>query len=217
MIEAVDLTASKQAYLIMAHRADTVFRTLIQMLDHPKNDIFIHMDAKTKSYNPSDTEKLVKHSRIFHTRRIKVSWGGYSQIEAELILLEASTSQGHYEHYHLLSGADLPIKRQDDIIAFFEAHHEKEFINFMSKTFTNKDRVMYYYPFQEMKGRSNNIILRVMSKLALKIQQVFRIHRNKNINFQKGAQWFSITDNFARYAISKKEQAKTVFHIYANS
>ena len=81
------------------------------------------MDAKNKLYNPSETLQLVKFSNIYHTRRIKVTWGGYSQIEAELILLEAATENGNYEHYHLLSGADLPIKNQEDIISFFEANH----------------------------------------------------------------------------------------------
>ena len=93
------------------------------MLDHPRNDIFIHMDAKNKLYNPSETLQLVKFSNVYHTRRIKVTWGGYSQIESELILLEAATENGSYEHYHLLSGADLPIKKQEDIISFFEANH----------------------------------------------------------------------------------------------
>ena len=41
----------KQAYLIMAHKDDFVFRTLLRMLDDSRNDIFIHMDAKNKDYD----------------------------------------------------------------------------------------------------------------------------------------------------------------------
>ena len=215
MSGAVDSTskqASKQAYLIIAHKADTVFRTLIQMLDHPKNDIFIHMDAKTKSYNPADTEALVKHSRVIHAPRVKVTWGGYSQIEAELILLEAATSQGHYEHYHLISGADLPVKTQDEITAFFEAHHGIEFVNFMSDTFTCEERVRYYYPFQEIKGRRGSIMLRIMAKLMLVFQKILHVHRSRSIKFQKGTQWVSITDEFARYILSRREWIRKVFH-----
>lgn len=33
----------KQAYLIIAHKDDLTFRTLISMLDNENNDIFIHM------------------------------------------------------------------------------------------------------------------------------------------------------------------------------
>ncbi len=181
------------------------------MLDHPKNDIFIHMDAKTKSYDPSETLKLVKHSRIFHTPRIKVSWGGYSQVEAALILFEAATSQGHYEHYHLLSGADIPIKSQDDIAAFFEAHHRVEFVQFVQGAFSHEHWVRYYYPFQEIKGRKGSIIVRVMAKMCTILQKIFHIHRNKGGQFMKGDQWFSITDEFARYILGKKSWIQKVF------
>lgn len=182
------------------------------MLDHQKNDIFIHMDAKNKSYDPAETEKLVKQSSIFHTQRIKVSWGGYSQVEAALTLLEAATSQGHYEHYHVISGQDLPIKKQDEIIAFFEAHHGTEFVHFVRNTFIYEHWVRYYYPFQERKGRKGSILIRVIAKACLIAQKIMQIHRNKGINFQKGADWFSITDEFARYILGKREWIKNTFY-----
>ena len=208
--------ASKQAILIIAHEVNSVFTTLLQMLDHPKIDIFIHMDAKTKAYDPSNTLKLVNRSRIFHTPRIKVFWGGYSQIEAELLLLDAAASQGHYEHYHLLSGADLPIKKTDEIIDFFERHHGQEFVNFQSANFGYPERVMYYYPLQDVFSRQKNKVLRKINALVRRVilfsQKIMHVHRNKGINFQKGTQWFSITDSLARYVLSKQEWIRNVFH-----
>ena len=182
------------------------------MLDHPKIDIFIHMDAKNKSYDPAETLKLVKFSRIFHTQRIKVSWGGYSLIESELILLDAATSQGHYEHYHLLSGADLPIKKCDEIIDFFEQHHGVEFVGFEQEKFRPHERVEYYYPFQELKGRRGSILIRILSKICLILQKILHVHRNKGITFQYGCALFSITDELARYTLSKREWIRKVFH-----
>lgn len=41
----------RQAYLIMAHKDDLVFRTLLRMIDDPRNDIFVHMDVKNKEYD----------------------------------------------------------------------------------------------------------------------------------------------------------------------
>lgn len=210
MSEAI-VTTNKQAYLIMAYKTDIVFRTLIQMLDHPKNDIFIHMDAKNESYNPAETLKLVKHSRIFHTPRIKVSWGAYSQVEADLLMLEAATSQGKYQHYHLLSNSDLPIKKQDDIIAFFESHGGAEFMT-IGETFKNEDRVRYYYPFQEIKGKKGSFLVRVVAKICLLLQKIAHVHRNKGINFRKGTDWCSITDELARHILSKREWIREVFH-----
>lgn len=40
---------NKQAYLIIAHKADLAFKALLKMLDDPRNDIFIHMDKKIHS------------------------------------------------------------------------------------------------------------------------------------------------------------------------
>ena len=35
--------------------------------------------------------------------------------------------------------------------------------------------------------------------------------KNQNINFQKGANWFSITDNFVKYVLSKEEWIQNIF------
>ena len=43
-------------------------------------------------------------------------------VNAELLLLKKAVSVGSYQHYHLLSGADLPIKTQEQIVSFFEAN-----------------------------------------------------------------------------------------------
>lgn len=77
----------KHAFLVIAHKDDLVFRALISMIDDPRNDIFIHMDAKNVNYNDESINSLVKKSKIYHTERTIVTWGGYSQINAELLLL----------------------------------------------------------------------------------------------------------------------------------
>ena len=183
------------------------------MLDHPKIDIFIHMDAKNKCYDPAETLKLVKFSRVIHVPRIRVSWGGYSQVEAALTLIKAATQEGHYGHYHMLSGADLPIKKSDEIINFFERHQGVEFVHFSNSTFLHDKWVSYYYPLQEYIGREKgNIFIRKLNSLCLKVQKVIGVHRNKGVNFQKGSDWFSITDKFARYLLSQQEWIKSVLH-----
>lgn len=51
MKEITNKQVSKQAYLIIAHKDDLVFYTLLKMLDNSMNDIFIHMDIKNRQYN----------------------------------------------------------------------------------------------------------------------------------------------------------------------
>ena len=103
----------KHAYMIIAHKNDVTFSTLLRMLDHPDNDIFIHFDAKVKDFGTEEMQKIrnsLSHAGICFTRRTSVIWGGYSQIRSELILLEAAVGHGHYDYYHLISGQDLPIQ-----------------------------------------------------------------------------------------------------------
>lgn len=42
-----DATGSKHAFLVTAHKDDKVLHTLMRVLDDERNDIFIHMDAKS--------------------------------------------------------------------------------------------------------------------------------------------------------------------------
>lgn len=66
----------KHAYLIIAHKNDMCFHTLLEMLDDCRNDIFIHMDAKCPGYNPQLIENSVHESRVYHVERCDVKWGG---------------------------------------------------------------------------------------------------------------------------------------------
>ena len=112
-------TREKQAYLIEAHKCDEMLLTLLRMLDVPWNDIFIHMDSKNTDYQPETVECRMKYAKVFHAKRHSVVWGGVSQVKAELVLLKTAVAHGPYQHYHLISGVDLPIQTQEDIRAFF--------------------------------------------------------------------------------------------------
>lgn len=201
-------TNSKHAYLILAHRDDTCFRTLLAMIDDSRNDIFIHMDKKCSEYKERVIATSLSHSKVYHVDRLNVAWGGVRMIEAEISLLKKATSTGLYQYYHLLSGQDLPIKSQDIIHDFFEKNDGKEFVRFNHSRFQYNERVQIYHFFQDKLGRNwQNIFNRVM----LKVQSIIGIKRNKAISFYKGTQWFSITDNFARYVVENEGWVNKVF------
>lgn len=123
-------TGCKHAYLVMAHKDDETLRTLLRTLDDPRNDIFIHMDAKNTGWDENRALASIDKAGIFFVPRISVTWGGYSQIACELGLLNAAVDKGRYTYYHLLSGQDLPIKSQDRIHSFFDSCGGKEFVRF---------------------------------------------------------------------------------------
>lgn len=145
-------TREKQAYLIEAHKCDEMLLTLLRMLDVPWNDIFIHMDSKNTDYQPETVECRMKYAKVFHAKRHSVVWGGVSQVKAELVLLKTAVAHGPYQHYHLISGVDLPIQTQEDIRAFFEANPDVEFVHFDPHPFSpfNDERVYYRHFFQNI-------------------------------------------------------------------
>lgn len=103
-----------------------------------------------------------------------------------MIWLHKATEIGRYNHYHLLSGQDLPIQTQEVIQNFFMVNADKEFI-----------------------GR--NRLLKKIENASICVQKKLKIRRNQGIKFQKGANWFSITDDLARYVLSKEDWVKQVF------
>lgn len=200
----------RQAYLIIAHRYDETLKTLLQMLDRFENDIYIHMDLKNKQFDEDDCKKLIKKSGIFFTKRTSVTWGGYSLVNVELMLLKLATKK-KYNYYHLLSGQDLPIKSGETIQRFFVANQGKEFVGFDNANFADYIRVRYYYPLQEIVGRNRKTFLGRIAAVCTRFQQSIHLNRNKTVRFQKGPQWFSITNDFAKYIIQQEKWIKKVF------
>ena len=110
--------------------------------------------------------------------RNKVSWGAYSQIDTELLLLKAALNSQH-EYYHLLSGVDLPTKSQDEIHAYFDLHAGKEFLSFHDEYLSRAsfiNRLRYYHFFQEIIGhkKGRNLFYKI-NILSIKLQEVVGI------------------------------------------
>lgn len=201
----------KQAYLIIAHKFDLTLKTLLSMLDKEENDIYLHMDVKNTQFNEKECKKYISSANIYFSHRTNVTWGGYSQINAELILLKKAISKMKYNYYHLISGEDLPIQKSGDIQNFFMNHEGYEFVGFDKQNFECLDRVRYFYPFQEKVGRNRKSLLGRISAILIFIQKVLGVKRNSKVSFQKGPNWFSITDELARYVVKKEKWIKSVF------
>ncbi|MBD5237039.1 MAG: beta-1,6-N-acetylglucosaminyltransferase [Bacteroidales bacterium] len=199
----------KHAYLILAHKNFNQLRKMVELLDYPGNDIYIHVDAKAKEFNPGDFKGVTKHSRLeFLPERISVNWGGVSIMRAEIALLKAATEKGKYNYYHLLSGMDMPIKPQKEVHEFFEANKGKEFINLweMKKSAVSRFKFYSLFPEGELHFRT-----RILNHIFKGLQMAVGYRINRDVDFHFGSQWFSITDDLARYVVSKEEWLEKVF------
>lgn len=192
----------KHAYLIMAHKDDLTFRTLLRLLDDSRNDIFVHMDAKNSEWDELMMGSLVSRAALYVVPRIGVVWGCYSQIECELGLLRYATGKGHYAFYHLLSGEDLPIKTQNQIHGFFDQYVGTEFVRYDYPPVEARERVHGHWLWNRFAtDRSQQRLLRLDLRLS-KLAQRF-MFRDEGCVYRKGDNWFSISDDFARYIVSK--------------
>lgn len=201
----------KHAYLIMAHTQFELLECLLKSLDHERNDIYVHIDKKAGSIDFSMYQKLLKKANLKFTERIDVCWGTFSQIQCEMILLKEAAKQEH-AYYHLLSGMDLPIKSQQEIFDFFDAHQGLEFIDEDQQEISEASlsRIRYYHHFFGKKGSERDYL----GALEVKIQKLMRVDRLKKavkISYQKGRNWFSITHGMAQCILEKESWIMKTF------
>ena len=144
----------KHAYLLLIHENSLVLNRLIRLIDDNWNDIYIHIDKNAKNIDPSEIKQFAQKSKVYFVKRHKVYWGTNSIMEAEIELFKAAAKQ-QYQYYHLLSGADLPIKTQKEIHDFFEENNGKEFIHFGTEQYQKdiQERYNQYHFFTKRLGR----------------------------------------------------------------
>lgn len=207
---------SKHAYLIMAHNEPRLLKLLLHALDHPDNDIYLHIDKKVELLPDAEIMDAVVLATVKIYRQFSVAWGGDTQIKCELFLLQKAVETEHV-YYHLLSGVDIPLLPQDAIHAFFSENRSCNYVSINRKASESLDfihRIQYYRLFQNRIGRISSdspISSRLMNKaesISLRIQKLFSINRIKTnpYSLYKGSNWFSITHDFAIYLLGKQHQ-----------
>ncbi len=203
----------------MAHNEFHMLKKLIHELDDERNDIYIHIDKKTKYVDEDEILSWVEKAGLYFAPRKKIYWGTISIAEAEIVLLEEAIKR-EYHYYHLLSGVDFPLKSQDFIHDFFEEkdseylswHRDGEFDDFYLY------KVKHYFPLLKYinKGQFNGpgkkkALGRWLGKQQWRLDEyqnkigIDRTKKYRNIIYYKGDNWFSITHKFAKYVVSRKK------------
>lgn len=204
---------NKHAYLIMAYNHFEYLKLLISKIDADFNDIYIHIDKKSKC----DTNELryaAKKSHIFFVNRIRVNWGGFSQIRCEYLLLKDAFNNRKYSYYHLISGSDILLKSPEEIYRYFESNGNYEYIHFSESEWSRKviDRIDYFHFFQECGKRKKLKFINKLERISLTAQMKLGIHRVKNIDqIYGGSNWFSITSEAVQIVLSEWHRWKKTF------
>lgn len=202
----------KHAYLIMAHTDEDLLSILISMLDDQRNDIYVHLDKKWTDVNVSHF-RTERAGLYILDRRIKGYWGHTSIMNIEYALYEAAYKHGGYAYYHLLSGADLPIKTQDEIHDFFTERESQPFVSYWTSMEARTD--VYYkvsrYAFgmkYERRPELNRLLMIVLGKMRRVIADTLYAllgERKSSASFYKGANWTSLPEECVALLLDSRD------------
>lgn len=195
----------KHAFLIMAHANFAILKKLVMLLDDSRNDIYIHIDKKAIEKPSLCCEK----ARLYILdERMDVRWATIKQIELEFLMFHTAYQKGPYQYYHLLSGVDLPIKTNNYIHRFFEKYDGYEFVGFVdtAEACRHLFKVQLFHFFSSNLKNKQSLSAKLHQKIMLWQFNHHLFFRNKCIDFQKGANWVSVTNDFVAYLLSKRKE-----------
>jgi len=122
-------TDMKIAHLILAHKNPQQLERLLDALDHPAFDFYIHLDKKTDA---APFEYLYRRPRTFEVmKRTPVYWAAYGTIQATINGFEEILPKG-YDYINVISAQDFPLKPADYIYQYILDRKGEEFITCQS-------------------------------------------------------------------------------------
>lgn len=200
----------KHAYCIMAHNNWHQLQRLIDLLDDPRNDIYLHIDIKSLAdyhqYGGVKTKASKLHLLDTH---FNVAWGNIVLSDTEVKLFETAIGMGvNYRYIHLISGCDLPLRNQDEMHAFFD-HRDEEFLD-VQDTHKFEKRIKYYHFFTRSMRKS--VLMNFLRRLLL-IPQLLFVNRLKDapLQYAYGSEWCSLTPKAVRELVTQFHQYRYMF------
>ena len=196
---------NRHAYLIVAHHRPDLLALLLEALDDPRNDVYLHIDRKAgKDMDPA--RFTMEKSRLITIPPISVNWAGPSQVRCELDLLETAVAEGPYDRYHLMTGASYPLKTQDEIHQFFDDHREEEYLEINERNF--EERLKYRWLFNEGGKAVNESVFKLALRYGyVRIQKLVGLDHLKPFGMEcrKGFAYWSITNELAAYTVERRD------------
>ncbi|MFC7361103.1 beta-1,6-N-acetylglucosaminyltransferase [Nocardioides astragali] len=198
---------SRHAYLVLAHDDPYVLVKLLQLLDDRRNTVFVHLDKRFTQTDPSRLAPVCTRSEMVFVPRRKVFWGDFSQVDAALRLFRAA-APGRYDYYHLVSGADLPLKTQDEIHDFFSRHAGREFIGYAERFDPRWATELHFFNRymrptnrveRAIRSRGTDNVIRLQRRLG------YDHARRFGLELRKGSDWFSITHLMALHLLDNEK------------
>src|SRR5690606_37991121 len=190
----------KIANLIMAHKNPAQLERLLKRLAHHKFDTYVHVDKKTKI---EDFIHLKELKGVFFIENRQIcNWGGFSFVKAITSSIKEILASGKaYGFISLLSSQDYPLKSNEFIYRFLDAHRGESFISFQKPNDTQwwKHAVTRYelYHFTDVNIRGRYLVQRLLNMLMPKRKFLlpYKLYGSTN------SCWWTLSSDCAQYVV----------------
>lgn len=210
----------KVAVLILCHKDFSLVERFINQFSEDYFDFFIHVDKKV-----TQDIKFLEKSNVYilcDCLRVDVKWGGISQVEAILNLLnEAMKNQ--YIKYLLASGSDILIKNSLQLYDKIATNEHNYITLFEDKTGRFKKRnELFYFNFMLKNTFFSKAIKNIYMLLTGGKKRTFYIFKRKfaqKYNFTFSYTWFCFSHSFVKYIflfLQKNSTYKSDFRFSLN-
>lgn len=194
------------AYLISAYLAPQALVNLVAALDAPDTDFYLHIDKKVDQTPFAAAVAAFPNVHFVAEKdRVRVNWGGYSQIEMQLAMLDLMFAAGKaYDRVVNLSGTDYPVLPRQDWYAML-ADAETEYIigfdiaseNFSSSNGVSRNpQVNKYRTYHFMDA--NIWVRRVTERLRIPKPRKYHLERYR---FYFGSEYWALSYGCIKYLV----------------
>ncbi|HBJ77097.1 MAG TPA: conjugal transfer protein [Porphyromonadaceae bacterium] len=213
------------AYCFSAYIDPKHLRNLISTL-HKDAEFFVHIDLKR---DISEFVAEIHQSNVhFITDRYDIFWGEFSQCQYQLALIHSCLGlEKKFDYIFMLSGLDYPLWSNKRITKFLEENNGKQFIQAICLDGKEKSAThLYemYRPFYDfpIKYRWLRTKLRIAGKRILnffhaKRKKLYFYVKDKKWSVYKGAEWFAITPDLAKYILDTYETNPEIYEYFKSS
>lgn len=181
-------------YLILAHTNYEHLDKLIEALDAPDVNFFIHIDKKSKLYQND------KGNVFFVKDREKVNWGGFGMIKATIKLMRLAQDKSGSGFYCLMSGADYPVQSNEKIKEVLSQGFERFSIHAVPLPDKPMSRYEYYhFAFRYRK------LMALSERIIVGLSRLFNFKRNIPFKIYAGPQWFALSHECITFILKEIE------------
>ncbi|RFM30175.1 beta-1,6-N-acetylglucosaminyltransferase [Deminuibacter soli] len=193
-------TKMKVAHLILTHKQPRQLERLIQALDYPGADFFIHVDRKA---DITPFQYLFAKPNVFMVqKRTPIYWAAYGTIQAILNGF-AEILPKQYNYINVMSGQDFPLKPAGEFFRFLEENNGQEFITARPLKEEWPDALSRVYNY-------HLVNVHWMKKGKHRLEQLMNavLPRRRfplNYTLAGGPNWFTVTSEAAAFIIDVLE------------